>query len=123
MKIAVTSQNFRTISQHAGKTRRFLVFERDLSTGQPRIIGRLDLPKEMSMHEFRGDEHPIFEMDYLIAGSCGEGFVRRMAKADVEVIITSEQDPLTAVTAVIEGKPLPPALPHAHHQTSILPAP
>ncbi|MEW8693532.1 MAG: nitrogen fixation protein, partial [Candidatus Thiodiazotropha endolucinida] len=27
MKIAVTSQNFRTITQHAGKTRRFLIYE------------------------------------------------------------------------------------------------
>ena len=27
MKIAVTSQNFRTITPHAGTTRRFLVYE------------------------------------------------------------------------------------------------
>jgi len=27
MRIGVTSQNFRTITGHAGKTRRFLVFE------------------------------------------------------------------------------------------------
>jgi len=123
MKIAVTSQNFRTVTQHAGKTRRFLVFERDLTTGHPRVITRLDLPKEMSMHEFHGEEHPIFEMDYLITGSCGEGFIRRMADANVNVIITSEQDPLAAVTAVIEGKPLPPPRPHDRHQASIVPFP
>jgi predicted Fe-Mo cluster-binding NifX family protein len=123
MKIAVTSQNFRTVTQHAGKTRRFLVFERDLTTGQPRVITRLDLPKEMSIHEFRGENHPIFEMDYLITGSCGEGFIRRMTDANVNLVITSEQDPLTAVTAVMEGKPLPPPLPHDHHQTSIVPLP
>ncbi len=29
MRIGVTSQNFRTITGHAGKTRRFLIFEQD----------------------------------------------------------------------------------------------
>jgi hypothetical protein len=77
----------------------------------------------MSIHEFRGENHPIFEMDYLITGSCGEGFIRRMTDANVNLVITSEQDPLTAVTAVMEGKPLPPPLPHDHHQTSIVPLP
>lgn len=114
MKIAVTSQNFRTITQHAGKTRRFLIYERDPASGQPHELARLNLPKQMSMHEFQGDNHPIFEMDYLITGSSGQGFIQRMNREGVEVIITSEQDPLTAVTAVLEGRPLPPPEPHIH---------
>lgn len=117
MKIAVTSQNFRNITQHAGKTRRFLVFEPDPVTGEVREVARLDLPKAMSMHEFRGEEHPLFEMDYLITGGSGEGFARRMANAGVEVIVTGERDPLAAVTAVIEGKPLPPAPAQRHGET------
>jgi predicted Fe-Mo cluster-binding NifX family protein len=124
MKIAVTSQNFRTITQHAGKTRRFLIYEKDPKTGQANELSRLNLPKQMSMHEFQGDDHPIFEMDYLITGSGGQGFIRRMNDAGVEVIITSEQDPLTAVTAVIEGKPLPPpeAHSHSHSHPPIMPS-
>ncbi|HAF55643.1 MAG TPA: nitrogen fixation protein, partial [Thauera sp.] len=44
MRIAITSQNFRTVTAHAGKARRFLVF--DLSCPcLPREIERLDLPK------------------------------------------------------------------------------
>ena len=123
MKIAVTSQNFRTITQHAGKTRRFLVYEQDPATGEAREQARLDLPKEMSMHEFRGEDHPIFEMDYLITGSGGQGFIQRLARADVQVILTSEEDPLTAVQAVLEGKPLAPPAPHdhGHHQTPVMP--
>jgi predicted Fe-Mo cluster-binding NifX family protein len=124
MKIAVTSQNFRTITQHAGKTRRFLIYEQHQETGQAQQLARLNLPKQMSMHEFQGDDHPIFEMDYLITGSGGHGFIRRMNNAGVEVIITSEQDPLTAVTAVIEGKPLAPpeAHNHSHTQPPIMPS-
>ncbi|MES9971274.1 MAG: nitrogen fixation protein [Candidatus Thiodiazotropha sp.] len=116
MKIAVTSQNFRSITQHAGKTRRFLIFEQDQATGEIHQLTRLNLPKQMSMHEFRGDDHPIFKMDYLITGSSGQGFVRRMNEVGVEVIITGEEDPLTAVTAVIEGKPLLPAKTQEHKQ-------
>jgi hypothetical protein len=55
MRIGVTSQNFRTITGHAGKTRRFLIFEQD-ATGAMREAQRLDLPLEMSLHEFRGDD-------------------------------------------------------------------
>ncbi len=125
MKIAVTSQNFRTITQHAGKSRRFLIFEQDPTTGAVQEIARLDLPKEMSMHEFRGVDHPLFEMDYLITASGGQGFVQRMASAGVEVIITSEADPQTAANAVIEGKPLAPPAPHdhGHHQAPVMPRP
>lgn len=120
IKIAVTSQNFRTITQHAGKTRRFLIFEQDPETGQVQEIARLDLPKTLSMHEFRGADHPLFEMDYLITGSSGQAFIRRLADAGVAVIITGEQDPFVAVTALLEGKPLASPMPHdqARHQVS-----
>jgi len=113
MRIAVTSQNFRTITGHAGKTRRFLVFE-----GQPNDEGRLgeaerlDLPQEMSMHEYHGEDHPIHGMDVVITGGAGQGFVRRLAAHGVRVVITSETDPVRAVGAVLAGRELPPATPH-----------
>ena len=113
MKIGVTSQNFRTITGHAGKTRRFLIYTPD-DKGMPAETDRLDLPKEMSMHEFRDADHPLDELDVLITGSCGEGFVRRMAAKGVMVVATSETDPIQAAAAVLAGNSLPPAEPHAH---------
>jgi predicted Fe-Mo cluster-binding NifX family protein len=107
MKIGVTSQNFRTITGHAGKTRRFLVYEAQQTTDF-RELDRLDLPKEMSMHEFRGDRHPLDDLDVLITGSCGEGFIRRMSERGVRVVATGETDPSTAVAAYLAGRPLPP---------------
>lgn len=112
MKIGVTSQNFRTITGHAGKTRRFLVYESQET--EIREIERLDLPKEMSMHEFRGDQHPLDALDVLITGGCGQGFVRRMAAKGVRVVATGETDPLRAVTGFVAGDDLPPAVPHEH---------
>ena len=116
MKIGVTSQNFRTITGHAGKTRRFLIF----SVSDGKIIKeeeRLDLPKEMSMHEYRGNEHPIFDFDILITGGCGKGFRNRLSSHNVNVITTGETHPMTAVGLLVDGKPLKPAEPHDHdHQ-------
>ena len=112
MKIGVTSQNFRTITGHAGKTRRFLVYE-SVQT-EIREAERMDLPKEMAMHEFRGDSHPLDALDVLITAGCGQGFVRRMAAKGVQVIATSETDPLKAVSGVVAGAVLPPPVPHEH---------
>lgn len=110
MRIAVASQNFRTVTSHAGKTRRFLVFE--VEAGKPAVeVGRLDLPKEMSVHAFNGEgRHPLEEMDGLIAGSMGPGFIRRMAAWHVQAAATEVEDPAEAARALAEGR-LPPALP------------
>jgi hypothetical protein len=44
MRIAVSSQNFRTITGHAGKSRRFIVYH--AKPGEtPQELERLDLPK------------------------------------------------------------------------------
>ncbi len=97
MKIAVTSQNFQTITPHAGKTRRFLVYE-SIEGSEPVEIDRLDLPKEMAIHEFHGDgPHPLDAMDLVVAGSYGEGFAARMAARGITIVATDHTDPVTAV--------------------------
>ena len=92
MLIAVASQNFRTVTGHAGKSRRFLVF--DAAFGRaPREIRRLDLPKEQSIHEFdERSPHPLDHVEAVIAGSAGEGFVKRMAARGVRAVTTAETD-------------------------------
>jgi predicted Fe-Mo cluster-binding NifX family protein len=113
MKIAVTSQNFRTITSHAGKSRRFLVYGPD-GNGGVAEIDRLDLPKEMSLHEFRGLDHPLFQMSAVITASCGEGFTRRLGSFGVQVVTTSAQHPAQAAADYLAGRPLPAAEPHDH---------
>jgi predicted Fe-Mo cluster-binding NifX family protein len=117
MKIAITSQNFRTITPHAGKCRRFLILGRN-DQGEIVELDRLDLPKEMSIHEFKGLQHPVFDTDVLITASAGQGFMRRLKQEHVEVICTSETDPYNAVESFLEGNPLPVAASH-HHQQSV----
>jgi len=102
MKIGVTSQNFRTITGHAGKTRRFLIYEAD--TNQPvQEVKRLSLPKEMSIHEVSPSEpHPVDELDVLITAGCGDGFRRKMADRGIQLLVTEETDPVKAVESLVE---------------------
>jgi len=113
VRIAVTSQNFRTITGHAGKTRRFLVFEAEPG-GEPREVERLDLPKELSFHEYRGNEaHPVDGVAVIITTSAGAGFVHRLHARGISVVVTSETDPQAAVRGFFAGT-LPPPEPHEH---------
>ena len=113
MKIGVTSQNFRTITGHAGKSRRFLIFDSQ-EDGGVQQADRLDLPKEMSMHDFRGEDHPIDDLDVLITGGCGDGFIQRMASRGIEVVQTGEKSITTAVESYLGGAELPPPEEYSH---------
>ena len=119
MRIAVTSQNFRTITGHAGKARRFIVYEAD-ANGNPTEIDRLDLPMEWSLHEYHGEDHPLFELKLngIVTQGAGNGFLQRMARHGIQVYTTSATDPLQAVSAILAGQPLPAAAPHTHDHGS-----
>lgn len=113
MRIAIASQNFRTVTGHAGKTRRFLIFEASKG-GVAQEVGRLDLPKDMSIHAFHDTgPHPLDDVDAVIAGSAGPGFVRRMAARGVMAVTTTETDPSVAARACADGT-LAPAAAHEH---------
>ncbi len=116
MKFAVTSQNYRAITPHAGKTRKFLIIEAEAGS-EPVEIDRLNLPQEMAFHNFRGQgDHPVDQVDVMIVGSCGEGFIRRLAQRGVQVVATSETDPFKAVKDYLAGSIKPPK-PHDHHHS------
>nr|VFK64101.1 MAG: Predicted Fe-Mo cluster-binding protein, NifX family [Candidatus Kentron sp. TUN] len=105
MKIAVTSQNRREVTGHAGKCRKFLIY--DVVEGSPgEIKGKelLELPKEQSLHEHRGTSHPVLDsVQVLISGGMGEGMRRRLAGHGIRGVITQEIDPDKAVHAFLDG--------------------
>lgn len=109
MKIGVSSQNFKTITGHAGKGRRFIYFDVD-GKGNVEETDRLDLPKSMSIHEtIDSSPHPLDELDVLITAEAGAGFLNKMAGRGVKVVMTSATDPLDAVKSYVAGEELPPA--------------
>jgi predicted Fe-Mo cluster-binding NifX family protein len=103
MQIAVSSQNFRSVTGHAGHARRFLVFKVD-GADSINLVDRLDLPKELAIHGFDDRQpHPLYDVDVLITGGAGEGFKRRLAMRGVRVVATGETDPETAVKDFLAG--------------------
>lgn len=118
MKIAITSQNQRTVSGHAGKTTRFVVFEVE----NKNLISRslIELEKDNVLHEhFHGNPapdyvHPVLEMDVVITGSMGPGFPIKMNANGIEAVMTDEKDIDTVLEKFLDGT-LIRLNPTAHH--------
>ncbi|WP_319239411.1 NifB/NifX family molybdenum-iron cluster-binding protein [uncultured Propionivibrio sp.] len=92
LRIAVTSQNRKQITEHAGKCRKFWIYE----TRAKAIVSKtlLELPLEQSLHASAGDDkHPLDPIDLLITGSIGDGLRQRLAERGVDTIVTTETDP------------------------------
>ncbi len=105
--IAITSQNKKTITKHAGQCRNFLIYtiEKDKITNK-RIL-ELE-PNETLKYSFHEDKSKdpknlIFDVDVLLTGSIGEGGVNKLAKQNVTAYIVEEKDPETAVKKLIKG--------------------
>ena len=117
MLIGVSSQNFRTITSHAGKGRRFFVYEVD-DNGEINERERIELSKAETMHETPlGTAHVLDRLDVLLTGGAGAGFLNKMAERNVKVVMTSLTDPLDAVQAYVAGKTLPAPTLNEHFAT------
>ncbi len=102
MKIAISSQNRKTITGHAGKCRKFWIYEMDGREIKGRTL--LELPIEQIFHDSYGDEsHPLDGVDVLITGGMGAGLRQRLRKRGINALITPETDPDKAVTAYVDG--------------------
>lgn len=111
IKIAVTSQNRKTITGHAGKCRKFWIYE----VAGSEVVGKnlLELPIEQSFHESHGQAHPLDDANVLICGGMGQGLVNRLKAKSIEGLITTETDPDRAVAAYLAGN-LPLGEPESH---------
>jgi len=109
MKIAVAvTPSFNRVAGHAGRARRWLVFEAD---PQGRIVGegRLLLPPEKVFHHHdRALPHPLDGVDAVIAGSAGDGFLGKMERRGIRAALTAETDPAKAATDLVTGRLKPP---------------
>nr|VFJ54822.1 MAG: Predicted Fe-Mo cluster-binding protein, NifX family [Candidatus Kentron sp. FW] len=106
MKIAITSQNRREITGHTGMCRKFWIYDVAEDPSEEKIQGKklLELPKEQSLHEHRGNSHPVLDnIQVLISAGMGEGMWRRLAGLGIRAIVTRETDPDKAVQALLDG--------------------
>jgi len=102
MKVAVTSQNRRQVTEHAGRCRNFWVF--DVEGGEIRARTLLELPKEQSFHDSSPHEpHPLDGVNVLISGGMGAGLKSRLARRGIETLVTGERDVERAVRLWLSG--------------------
>ncbi len=103
MKIAVTSQNRREITSHAGKCRKFWIYQID---DQKQIQDKqlLELPLAQSFHNSPANQpHPLDGIDVLISQSMGDGLLNRLQRMNVEAVLTKETQPDQAVEKFLAG--------------------
>lgn len=106
MKIAITSQNRHEITGHAGRCRKFWIYDVAEDSSEEKIKGKelLELPKEQSLHEHREASHPVLDhAKVLITGGMGQGMRNRLANRNIRGIVTEETDPDKAVHDFLNG--------------------
>jgi predicted Fe-Mo cluster-binding NifX family protein len=115
MRVAVAaSQDFATVSGHAGQARRWLLFsvesgesgESGALAGAP---GRIELAKDQVFHHWSEQgRHPLDGIAAIITTSAGDSFLNRMRRRGVAVVLTGETDPARAVAAWLADTVTPP---------------
>lgn len=122
MKIAITSQNQRTVSGHAGRATRFVVYE--VENGNVLNKELLEVDQQNTLHEFfhnpriPGKRHPVLDANVVITGSMGPGFIHHMAEFGIEPVMTDERDLDIVVQKYLDGtlnRMQPSAHNHNHH--------
>ncbi len=111
MKIAVASQNRKTVTGHAGKCRKFWIYASDGAEVLDKSL--LELPKEQSFHESHGRSHPLDGVNVLICGGMGTGLAERLKSMGIQGLVTTETDPDRALAAYLAGR-LPLGEPGSH---------
>jgi len=106
VKVAVVSDDFRTLTGTAGRARRFLMFAAERGR-RPQLESYFELPADCpsfrDLHEDDKSFHPLDGV-VLITNEAGAGFRERLARRGMQVYITSEPDPHTAVALLLEGR-------------------
>ena len=103
MQIAISSQNRRSITGHAGKCRNFWIYE--ISAGQVTGKQLIELERTQSLHESAHClAEPLSGINVLISGGMGEGLYRRLLAQGIQPLLTEQTDPDASVAAFLEGQ-------------------
>lgn len=111
MRIAVTTQQPETITGHAGRCRRFTVFQAE--GGQ--VTGKhvVEIADEQTLHHSHVLPLALGRLDAFITGGMGEGLFARLEASQIRPVITAERSPDAAVAAFLAGT-LVSGAPHSH---------
>lgn len=111
MKIALASSDFDTVTGHAGRAKRWLIYTVDEHGQATQPVSHIELSSEQVLHHHQvGTPHPLDDVSVVIATSAGDGFLRHMEKMGIQAILTGETAPDKAIAAYF-AQSLPPPKP------------
>lgn len=106
-KVAITSQDKKTITGHAGKCRNFYIYTIDKKGKFEKDL--INLTNEETLHHaFQDDSSSksnnyLYDMDIILTQSMGQGAILKLASQNVTVYTIQETDPEVAIKKLIEG--------------------
>jgi len=102
MRIAITSQNRKTVTEHAGRCRRFRVFE--CCDAEVHEYALLELEKTQTLHALApGVPDQLAEIDVLIAAGMCERLSARLARHGIRGVLTSLSEPEHALEQFLQS--------------------
>ena len=107
MKIAIATDDFDKVAGHAGQARHWLLYDCEPGVAAP-AAQRIELERRQVFHHWESDApHPLDTVEVIVARSAGDGFLRRMQKRGVSILLTSETDAEPALQKILAGEALP----------------
>lgn len=107
IKIAIASQNRRTVSPHAGKCAHFWLL--DSADGSCRSL--LLSPAQLLCQGGDLADHPLRGVDVLLAASAGQALAQRLQQLGITLSLTTESEPLAAARQWLAGRRATPCQP------------
>lgn len=108
MKIAVTSHNRKTVTDHAGRCRKFWIYETEYAEVVDKHL--VEVAAAESFHD--AFPTPLNDINVLITGGMGGHLRDRLLQHGIQPVATAETDPDRAVRQWLNGalEELPPRL-------------
>jgi len=108
LNVAITSQNKKTVFEHAGKCTRFLVYQ--IKNNELINKSIIEITKEESLHNyFHNDatdtriKNPLKGVNMLLTGGIGDGAIRKLAQVGIDTHLIEEKDPDLAIEKLLNG--------------------
>lgn len=103
--VAITSQNRKSITGHAGRCRNFFVYTIENDSIVKKEL--LELTSGETLHEvFHGikpTHSVLFDVDILLTGGIGNGAIQKLAINNVTCYTVQEKDPDEAINKLMKG--------------------
>lgn len=101
LRIAVSSQNRKTVTDHAGRCRRFWVYEVRKNKVDTKTLRELTL--EQTLHSSQlGDNHPLDDVHVMITAGMSPFLFQRLQRGGIKPYVTDEADPDKAVQMLLD---------------------